>query len=146
MAHEAVHAVRSGFDESRFEEFFAYMTSEKQWRRALGPILQRPWEAWPLMACLAVGALWPFAYLAAAVWVGLGFIRLISSHKILNAAASHLHKKISDDRQVRSVLLRLTDAEIEAFAQGQDVIEYATSQKCLRWQILRHKLGVAEKI
>lgn len=136
LAHEAIHAARSGFNESRYEEFFAYMTSEKRWRRVLGPILQRPWEAWPLLGALVGGILWPACYLGAAVWTGLGFIRLIRGHRRLGKAAA----RFKDFRMARAVLLRLTDREIEAFAEGGNIEAYAQGQTCLRWRIIRNYL------
>lgn len=141
LAHEAVHAARSGFDESRFEEFFAYMTSEKKWRRVLGPILQKPWEVWPLFVMLVSGILWPVCYLGAALWSGIGFFRLIRSHRQLERAAKQILASIQDPRKVRAILFRLTDAEIEAFSKGENMEHYAQTQSCLRWKIIRSYYG-----
>ena len=40
--HEAIHALRSVFDEMRFEEILAYSISKKKWRRILGPLFRKP--------------------------------------------------------------------------------------------------------
>ena len=90
LAHEAIHAARSGFNESVFEEFFAYMTAEKKWRRVLGPILRRPWEIWPLFLFMLLGIYSPVFYWGASVWMGIGFFRLIRCHIVLNRAGKEL--------------------------------------------------------
>lgn len=135
LAHEAVHAARSGFDEDRCEEFFAYMTSEKRWRRILGPILQRPWEIWPFFIFSIGGAVFPICYLGAAVWSGLGFCRLIGQHRRLNRAAGNLLAQIGDVGKARAVLFRLTDDEISRFSKGEKIEK--VGQDDLRWRLIR---------
>ncbi len=136
LAHEAVHAIRSGFDEDRSEEFFAYMTSEKRWRRIFGPILQRPWEAWPFLVAITGGVIWPACYLAAAIWLGIGFFRLIRQHRQLKKAARQILERVGDERKTRAILFRLTDREIEAFSKGVKIEEYAQVQTELRWRVI----------
>lgn len=140
LAHEAVHAARSGFSENRCEEFFAYMTSEKKWRRILGPILQRPWEAWPFLFCALLGPFWAAGYLGAAVWSAVGFSRLIKQHWRLKRAAAIILKETRDPRRTRAILFRLTDAEIKRFSKGEDIDLFAQKQSCLRWRIIRNYL------
>jgi hypothetical protein len=140
LAHEAVHAARSGFDESRCEEFFAYMTSEKKWRRVLGPILQRPWEAWPFLLCNLVAPFWPAGYFVAGLWAALGFVRLIKQHWLLKRAAANILKTTRDPRRTRAVLFRLTDGEIKRFSRGENVMLFAEMQDCLRWRVIRNYL------
>jgi len=144
LAHEAVHAARSGFNENRYEEFFAYMTSEKKWRRVLGPILQRPWEAWPFLFFAMVGVIWPAAYLGAAIWSALGFFRLIKQHWRLKTAGARIVELTGDARRARAVLFRLTDEEIYQFSKGMDIDFYARNQSCLRWRIIRDYLKGAK--
>lgn len=137
LAHEAVHAARSGFNESRSEEFFAYMTSSKKWRQVLGPILQRPWEVWPLLVALVGGMIWPTCYLAAALWLGVGFYRLIAQHRRLKKAADQILQSVGDPSKVRAILFRLTDEEIERFSKGEKIEKYAQSRQDLRWRLIR---------
>ncbi|HSX13847.1 MAG TPA: hypothetical protein VLE96_05450 [Chlamydiales bacterium] len=132
LAHEAVHAARSAFPVDPWDEYFAYMTSEKVWRRALGPIVRRPWEVWPLLAAFIVGPFLPLSFLFASVWIGLGFIRLIRGHFILKKASLALQKKGLSNDQVRHILFRLTNVEIQKLAKGKDLSEEQT----LRWQLL----------
>ncbi len=140
LAHEAVHFARSGFSENLYEEFFAYMTSEKKWRRVLGPILQSPWEAWPFLICSSIGIFWSAGYLGAAFWAALGFSRLIKLHWRLKKAAEHLLKLVKEERIARAVLFRLTDEEIFLFSKGVNIGLYAQKQTCLRWQVIRNYL------
>jgi hypothetical protein len=140
LAHEAVHAARSGFNESRFEEFFAYMTSQKKWRRVLGPILHRPWEAWPFLLSLMGGIFFELLFLGAAFWMGLGFIRLAKHHRILKMAADQILKIVQDPGITRAILFRLTDQEIKKFAKGEEVKEMAAEPQTLRWKIIRNYL------
>ena len=44
LAHELAHFARAGFNEPRFEEFFAYFTSSKIIRKIFGPIAISPKE------------------------------------------------------------------------------------------------------
>ena len=141
LAHEAVHGIRSGFNEEMSEEFFAYMTSEKKYRRILGPIIRRPWEVWPFLLCLIGGMFWAFLYLWGTLWAGLGFIRLIKQHLLLNRAAAHIFKKTKDVRKTRAILFRLTDEEIKLFSKNQIAIDFfAAKQNCLRWRVIRSYL------
>ncbi|MEN9654428.1 MAG: hypothetical protein RL235_540 [Chlamydiota bacterium] len=137
LAHEAVHAARATFDCPKWEEFFAYMSAEKKWRRVLGPIVQRPWEVWPLMGCLVVGLVWPAAYLLASVWLSLGFIRLVFRHRVLTKAAARLGLPIEG---ARGFLFRLSDDEIEALAFGKSI-----GDASLRWRLLRLAYNIKEK-
>ncbi|MBI5272758.1 MAG: hypothetical protein HY861_02100 [Chlamydiia bacterium] len=139
LAHEAVHAARSAFAESKTEEFFAYMTSDRWWRRAFGPIVRHPWEVWVLLLCLIAGSIVPAFHLMTAVWIGGGLVRLIHLHIRLRRAGDHLLKKVNAAR-ARAILFRLTDAEIQMLARGGDVVVYAQKQTCLRWRLIRSYL------
>ena len=137
LAHEAVHAARSAFNEPKTEEFFAYMTSEKWWRRALGPIIQRPWEAWPFIICLLGGLIFPPLHLGGALWISMGSWRLFRLHRRIQKAAKCLMTFVQDLKRARAILFRLTDREIEMIASGLDIFVYARAQSCLRWRLIR---------
>jgi hypothetical protein len=140
LAHEAIHAARSGFAEQQCEEFFAYMTSEKRWRRVLGPLIQRPWEVWPFLLFLGAGVIWPLCNWGATVWMGLGFARLVRQHSRLKRAAAQIGKRVGHPRTIRAILFRLTDAEVTALARGKDIDAYAQRQSCLRWRVIKNYL------
>lgn len=136
IAHEAAHAARGAFKERRFEEVFAYLTSEKKWRRVLGPIIQRPWEVWPFLLSLIFTFFSLVGYLLATLWLILGFIRLVRTRLLLNRASKSIYKILKDEKLVRAVLFRLTDDEIHLFAKGIDMIAYAEKQTELRWRLI----------
>ncbi len=136
LAHESVHAARAAFPEDRWEEFFAYMVSEKRWRRVLGPIVQRPWEVWPFLVCCLMGSFFQVAFWGAAIWMGLGFCRLIRGHSILKKAVKNIQKKVGDEGKARAVLVRLTDEEIQIIAQGRPI-----GDDSLRWRVIRLAYG-----
>jgi hypothetical protein len=137
LAHEAVHAARSAFDEPASEEFFAFLVSEKGWRRAFGPIVRRPFEVWVFFIAVAIGTAIPWANLAAALWGGAGFWRLMRVHRKMRRAAKWVMAAVLDKKTTRAILMRLTDAEIDLFAKGADLSAYASRQGCLRWRLIR---------
>jgi hypothetical protein len=132
LSHEAVHAARAAFSEDRWEEHFAWMSSENGWRRALGPIVRRPWEAWPFVLGCFAGALFPIGFLAAAVWAGIGFGRLVRDRSILRKASRNILNEVGEARIARAILVRLTDREIEQVARGE-----AVGDSTLRWRLIR---------
>jgi hypothetical protein len=123
LSHEAVHAARSAFPVDPWDEYFAYMTSEKSWRRALGPIVRRPWEVWPLLMFSLLGPFLPIAFLFAAIWIGLGFFRLTKGHLVLKKASQALRKKGYSTEKVRHILFRLMDSEIQDLASGRELVK-----------------------
>jgi hypothetical protein len=137
LAHEAVHAARSAFDEPASEEFFAYLVSEKWWRRAFGPIVRRPLEVWGFFIAMVFGMVFPWANLAGALVVGAGFWRLMRQHHRMRRAGKNLMSAVSDRRVVRAILVRLTDREIDLFSKGVRIAAYADRQECLRWRLIR---------
>ena len=140
LAHEVVHATRSAFTGGKYEEFFAYMTSRKKWRRVLGPIVQRPWEVWPLLVFLLVGVIWEGGFLFATLWIGAGLIRLVQRHSRLKRASDRMHEMVLNARIVRSILFRLTDEEIDHFSSHGSIETYAKVQNSLRWRVIRNYL------
>jgi len=137
LAHEAVHAARSAFEEPMAEEFFAYMASEKSWRRVFGPIVKRPWEVWFFFLLAVLGIAFPLAQAAASFWLGCGAWRLFRLHRTIGLAAKRLKNVSGDRKKIRALLLRLTDREIRLFADGENPGSYARSQECLRWRLIR---------
>ncbi len=154
LAHEAAHGARAAFEESGNEEFFAYATSDKKWRRVLGPLLRKDWEVWPFLIAvfMAVFCQWAAIYWdgfeigagicfwMASLWIGLGFWRLIRHHrrlKMASKAALHLVRTPCNSSKARALLFRLTDREIDLLAEGKDFKKYAEAQNGLRWRLIR---------
>lgn len=132
LVHEAVHAARCAFLGDRFEEFFAYATSESRFRRVLGPILRRPWEVWPFLGFCFAGSFFPEAFLGASLWAALGFMRLARGHWVLRRAGEKLAGEVGDVRVARAILVRLSDPEIEKVARSETV-----GDASLRWRLIR---------
>lgn len=133
LAHEAVHAARSAFNEPVNEEFFAYFTSEKKWRRALGPIVQRPMEVWLFLLFAAYSSFFG-SFLLLAGLLFLGFFRLAFRHRRLQKAIKTLSSQVSSPRIQRAILLRLTDQEIQTLSQGKQL----QSDGSLRFRIIQY--------
>lgn len=148
VAHEMVHAVRLMFDEKRFEEILAYRTSKSWFRRYFGPLFSGASESkWFLGA---IGLSWVI-YLVEMVfdfpvfgnWVLLLPIFLLSflalrlrkSQGIFAAALRNLETRSSNPL---GVALRLTDQEIELFAQStsDEIDRFLKGQQegNLRWK------------
>ena len=120
LAHEAVHAARSAFEEPASEEFFAYYTSSAKWRRVLGPIVRRPWEASLFLGALVLG-LFLETFLPAAVLFSFALWRLSAQHVRLRRAANKIRQRGKSEKTIRALLFRLTDGEIRRLAQGLDL-------------------------
>lgn len=126
LAHEAVHAARIAFNEPRFEEFFAYLTSRQAWRRWLGPIFRHSWESYLFIILLVcsigaqIGSIffshWLLEVLFFLPWVALfgWFCRLIYDHSIFSKCRKNLRPLVSNPMHV---MLRLTDREIVRFGR-----------------------------
>jgi hypothetical protein len=55
----------------------------------------------------------------------------------MKKASEQIFLRVKDSRIARSILFRLTDSEIYAFAKGENIEKYAIQQACLRWRIIR---------
>lgn len=149
LAHEIVHAVRSDFDEVAFEEILAYQTSQKRWRRYLGPLLQQPRETQLFLGLLLFSVLvqWlSFVYLLPSwcsfalglPWLVLvfGCVRLYKNQRLFQRCL----KNLGGRQESLAIALRLTDAEIRLFAKSSwhEIREYVEREKgkTLRWRML----------
>ncbi|OGN62454.1 MAG: hypothetical protein A3F09_05065 [Chlamydiae bacterium RIFCSPHIGHO2_12_FULL_49_11] len=122
LAHEGVHVSRSMFKEPVFEEIIAFRTSEKRWRRLLGPLLSGDMEAGALFIAAAFP---PFAVLIGAPfwishlpWIGLLFgwgVRLFKRQSLFHRAFKRM--ELFSSRPETAIAL-LTDREIIGLAGG----------------------------
>jgi hypothetical protein len=133
LAHESTHAARVAFDEPEYEEFFAYATAVRKWRRVLGPIFQRTSEPWILLISFGLGIFWKIGWILATALIAAGFWRLIHRHLRLKKAFHHLVERLQDKKVARAVLFRLTDREIKTLAQGT----WIEGDETLRWRLIR---------
>lgn len=148
LAHEAVHAVRMGFESPKFEEIFAYKTSPSFFRKWLGPIFQTSWEsilfllllAIPLSAQIAFYFVQPFKgwwilFLIPWFYLFLLGIRLGLLHLQLHRCLKNLKRLVGN--QALPFAFRLTDEEILAFAKIDSIEDYIKEQHSLRWRMLK---------
>ncbi len=146
LAHEAAHAARSAFDESKFEEFFAYLTSSSKWRRVIGPLFRKPIETTFLVGLFAAGTLTQMLeiftelVLFSQIWLFAAFalcsgwsLRLMRARMQMERAAKRILPFLRDPVKVRSVLFRMTDEEIERLAKNMP-FEPGSD---LRWQLIK---------
>jgi len=125
VSHEAVHILRTAFDEMRFEEILAYRTSKKGWRRYFGPLFRRPRESL-IFALLTLGAfalevillaLFPFAVWAVYLfifplsYVSFLLLRLVRDQRIFSRCLSKLKRRFKE-HDSEELALFFTDREI----------------------------------
>jgi hypothetical protein len=153
LAHEMVHAMRLMFEERRFEEILAFRTSKNRFRRFFGPLFAHPGETKGFVLCvlgswLLYGAEFIFDLSLAANYLfwfpsfvlGGGLWRLFRSQKVFSLALDHLEKTIKESKLSLAVALRLSDREIEQFAQSspEEILAFVSKEKekSLRWNQL----------
>ncbi len=146
VAHELVHAVRVPLKSPRFEEFFAYRTSSRSWRRWLGPLFRTPREA--ALALAVVPLSWPAFWIPESSFLlamplllfALALARLSLDHRYFNRCLTKLESITQRPSQALQVMLHLNDREILAFAQSTpSKIKADILEKCaqsLRWRII----------
>lgn len=141
LAHEAVHATRMTFKNSHFEEIFAYNTSDNFLRKRFGPLFFNSWESYFFVILLALSLpLQIFGYLTIALSLllaplGYWLIRLRLKQRIFSKCLNHLKSHFKD--LALPLMLRLTDREIRFFSKGNDLLQYAENQNCLRWKVIK---------
>lgn len=129
LAHEAVHASRAAFDEPKYEEFFAYLTSSSRWRKVMGPLFRKSIEALLLMGLLGMGVMaqilevvydaefFSCGWFFLALFLCFGWsLRLMRSRIQIEKAARRLAMLVKDPKMIRPALFRMTDQEIDRLA------------------------------
>lgn len=146
LAHEAAHAARAAFDESKYEEFFAFLTSSSKWRKIIGPLFRKPGETTVLVTMLGIAALTQIAemvfdisllsqlwLLAALLACFVWSMRLMRARVQMERAAKRLAPFLRDPRMVRPALFRMTDPEIDQLA-GHSPFQPGSD---LRWKLIK---------
>ncbi len=144
LAHEAAHASRMAFRESRFEELLCYQTSYQTWRKYLGPLFRRPWEAAICLSAIVLGWIWgilgftPLAIITP--WLPFCFflVRLSRDHLIFRRCLKNISPLLKEKAEALAVALRLSDREILLFANAsrEKIISYISGQSELRWTVI----------
>ncbi len=153
IAHELVHAARVDFKEEQFEEILAYATSSKAWRRWLGPFFRKPIEA-TLFLCAVVFTIALQAVELIADWssgwlllpwlpvllIAAGLVRLQRTHSLFRRCVNHIASAIYNPEKKLAVVLRMSDAEIRAFAKmtPKEICHFVNDakEKSLRWKMI----------
>lgn len=137
--HEAVHAMRTTFEEPKFEEFLAYSTSPSSLHKWLGPLFQASLESTIFLICLLLGSLGSFfSYLAILpflLYLCFLILRLYSRHKVISACIKNI-ENLFPKIDAFSIIIHLTDKEILQFSRisQKKLSLYIRSQSCLRWR------------
>lgn len=152
LAHEIVHAVRMPFDEPRFEEIFAYRTSQSWWRRAFGPLFEKSWESvfFLLLLFLPIAVellpifgiewgLWAYLRFLPGVFFGWLLFRLGIYQLSLHRALKKMGPNLLRPEEKWATALHLTDGEIFRFAfqSNERLKEGFLGEKSPRWTFLR---------
>jgi hypothetical protein len=156
LAHEAIHCARVAFDEPKYEEIFAYMSSSSMLRKHLGPIVNNTKEVIIFFSNLFFYLLFqifytftlyrPFIYISSCFgvilfsYLSLGLFRLFLKKIKLKKTFKKLLKVLKDKKKARAVLFRLTDKEIENFSKlkKEDILLYLqkNEEKSLRLKVI----------
>lgn len=137
--HEALHAIRTTFEEPKFEEFLAYSTSPNSLHKWLGPLFQSSYESTIFLICLLFGSLVSFfSYLATLpffLYLCFLILRLYSRHKAISASIKNI-ENLFPRIDAFSIIIHLTDKEILQFSKmsKEELSLYMRSQSCLRWR------------
>ena len=154
LLHESVHALRARFHEPRFEEALAYYHASSKWRQFWGPFFRTQTRALfsicliffsfslQLLSLFFFTALF-FSYLKFASLLPLIDLllkggSLIRDQRVLKQALCKLLQIFPQQKEAFPIAMRLTDAEIEQFAQDsiEKISEYMIREapKSVRWR------------
>ena len=156
LAHEIIHFARAGFNEPKYEEFFAYFTSSKIFRKILGPIAISSFEIMLFLSFLFLGLGFQylgllfeskvfdiffifFSYLSTKM-IFLGFVRLFHKRWIFRKCYKKLFFILQNKKKTLSTMVRLTDREIKLFSKSKKdkILAYIEEnrEKSLRWKVI----------
>ncbi|NGX56478.1 MAG: hypothetical protein K1060chlam5_00721 [Candidatus Anoxychlamydiales bacterium] len=156
LAHEAVHAARVAFDEPKYEEIFAYMTSTSVIRRVLGPIVKNTKDIIlffsNLFFYLLFQIFWvitsynPFMYVSFVFgimmisFLSFGLFRLFFAKLKMKKTFNKLYGILKNKNKARAVLFRLTDKEIDNLSKlkKEEFLSYfmKNKKKSIRLKVL----------
>lgn len=145
LAHELVHLARMAFEEPKYEEVFAYLTSKSKFRRLLGALFRRPIEStlfvitafFPLVGVVMGSAEWfPVLWSIPLVYFSYLTARLTFAQTGLNRCMKVLGGLVESPL---AAALRLTDQEITQFSKmrPEEVRAFVKQQTSFRWNFLK---------
>lgn len=148
LAHEMVHFSRIAFEEPKYEEFFAYLTSSSFLRKIFGPITSSVKEIYFFFSLLFLSFISSFFssffYLCfslfSATFLFLGLFRLAKRKFIFNRCFRKLKKMVGEKKKALYILFRLKDDEIDLFSYKkiQEIKDYIKKRKEIefRWEYI----------
>jgi hypothetical protein len=156
LCHEWAHVGRMAFEESDFEELFAYRSSDSALRKWFGPLVMSPTEVWLFIGMVAPLILLDFSLLILGMdeWlsrifylkalpllqIGVAFLKLFRRQRYFTVCLKNLRSLLGNKQVCDAVMYRLTDEEIRQFADEgpQSILQYAYEQRgrTLRWRLL----------
>lgn len=140
--HEALHAMRTSFEEPKFEELLAYSTSPNSLHKWFGPLFQTSSESTLFLIFLVLGSIGGLFFYTAIVpfliYLSFLILRLYSRHKAMSACSKTL-KKLFPQIEIFSIIIHLTDKEILKFSKMSEkkTFSYIKNQSCLRWKQIK---------
>ncbi len=158
LVHEAIHALRTSYFESRFEELFAYGVSRHRFRAFLGPLFRRPIDIWlffftctlsifaQVMLFSSDSLLFFLTGFAPFFYVAILGVKLAGDWRLLTKAKKKIKKLFPHLVDPSVLALRLTDKEVCLFARksANTLLTYirACSKRSLRWQQITKQLDI----
>ncbi len=156
LAHELAHFARAAFNEPKYEEFFAYMTSSKVIRKLLGPIASSSKEIIFFLSFIFLSlffqylglfykiALFDFLFITSSLLsmslLSIGFLRLGYRRYRFNKCYKKLFSFFKKKEKTMAVMFRLTDDEIKLFSKKDhfEIKKYILENKegSLRWRVI----------
>lgn len=155
VSHEMAHVGRMMFEEPRFEEILAYRTSRSRLRRWLGPIVQSSMESMLFVLILLMTFFFdlfllfmqPDDFLKYSLWLktiplavaGFALMRLWIRHRTFSRCWHRLNGLLKREELTNGMIYRLTDWEIDQFAQwdNEQISQYIQNEPSLRWKLIR---------
>lgn len=136
ILHEALHSLRTAFNEPRFEEMMAHAFTKKKWRRFLGPLFSAPRHLYLFAGSMILLPFAPYIPLAYFAW-RLG--RLMRNWRLFNRALKKI-QVLFPTLPPYALLFRLTDKEIQLFGSQSCETVQAYIDSCtndFRWKQFR---------
>ena len=148
LAHEYVHAARSGLSSDKFEEFFAYLVSKESFfgsfRACFGPLFRSSKESlffcgiWLVSLFVLLFGKMSVAVSLLGCIIAFFFMRLSTNRRIWNGCLDKL--KSVKEKSALPLMMRLTDEEITFFAKNssEEGISWIEQKKenDFRWYLL----------
>lgn len=144
VIHEIIHALRAPFDAPKYEEFIAYSCSKSNFYKKFGPMFCSRFDSLfflvlsflPLFVSFFIkGAFWG-SFLLPVIFTTFLLIRLLTRIKTFNRCLKHLKDLFPLKVNPLSIVVRLTDEEIEFFSKSNPVKSkyFILQQTSLRWR------------